>query len=469
MTTPLNIGSRRELFADDFLIESLRDARLQLNRPEPGDIVFTADAPWEDWTFGAQSVVQEGNRIRLYARSAIPNLKRSDTALMSLLESTDGGRSFQRPELGLVEFNGSKKNNLIAQGKSPIMPAAFIDECPACAPDARYKGFCDGWQKLHAMASADGVYWRVLEPNPVAMKGMFDTVNTCFWDTQIGRYRAYTRNFIADPTVGPDSAGYKTQHRPESSQFGFRSIQVSTSEDFVNWADPLPLQYADGEDVHQMYTNAVVPCPGAEHLYVGFPNRLVEGRTIRAGVEYPSVNDALFMSSRDGVHWNRWREAWVRPGRDPRNWTHRNHYPVWHIIRTSAEEWSILISEHYMQSDKAPCRLRRMSIRPWGFVSVQAGYRPGEILTRPFLFAGRQLHLNYATSAAGCVRVEIQDAEGKPIPGFALDDMPFVFGDELDAAVAWKGGGDIGRLAGTPVRLRIQLRDADLFSLRFGE
>jgi len=75
--------------------------------------------------------------------------------------------------------------------------------------------------------------------------------------------------------------------------------------------------------------------------------------------------------------------------------------------------------------------------------------------------------MNFSTSVAGGIRVEIQDAEGKPIPGFTLADCPEIFGDALQRAVAWKSGPDVSRLAGRPVRLRFVMKDADLYSFRF--
>jgi hypothetical protein len=98
---------------------------------------------------------------------------------------------------------------------------------------------------------------------------------------------------------------------------------------------------------------------------------------------------------------------------------------------------------------------------------VTAGASGGEFTTRPVTFEGNHLVLNYATSAAGSVEVELQDEAGRPLPGFALADAVPLFGDELDAMVKWKSGNDVSALAGTPVRLRFVLKDADLFALRF--
>jgi len=79
------------------------------------------------------------------------------------------------------------------------------------------------------------------------------------------------------------------------------------------------------------------------------------------------------------------------------------------------------------------------------------------------------LLINFATSVAGGIRVELLDVTGRPFPGFALDECHVQFGDQLDRVVSWQGGADLSTLAGRPVRLRIELRDADLYALRFAE
>ena len=56
---------------------------------------------------------------------------------------------------------------------------------------------------------------------------------------------------------------------------------------------------------------------------------------------------------------------------------------------------------------------------------------------------------------------------GVAVPGFALSDGVELLGDDLGRVVRWKERTPLGRLAGTPVRLRFRLIDADLFSFRF--
>jgi hypothetical protein len=457
MDTPIDIGTRRELLVDHHLIAELRNLSLLLQRPRLCEPAMVCDAPWEDDLVGFNSVFQDGEKVRLYYRASIPDRANEDLVVLAMAESRDRGLGFERPDLGLVEFAGSKANNILAICEPPFVPPpAFLDTNPACKPEERYKGLGCRWQKLYAMVSADGLRWRPLSTEPLVMQGTFDTVNTAFWDARNGCYRCYTRYF-ENLVPGADLLG----PRPTA----VRAIQSSTSEDFVRWTPVVPNQYEDGYDAMQLYTNSVLPCPGAEHLYLAFPNRYVQERTADPGHPHPGVNDALFMSSRDGVHWTRHLEAWVRPGLDPLNWTERNNYPTWGLVETSATEWSLYISEHYRHPG-TPVRHRRLAVRPYGFVSLHAEYRGGECLTRPLVFGGRSLHLNYSTSAAGSIRVEIQAPGGTPVPGFGLEDMEPMYGDALDQAVQWHGGGDLSSLAGRPARLRFALSDADLFAFR---
>jgi len=89
------------------------------------------------------------------------------------------------------------------------------------------------------------------------------------------------------------------------------------------------------------------------------------------------------------------------------------------------------------------------------------------MLTKPLIFTGKTLVLNLSTSAAGCVRVGVTDQSGKPFKGFSLDHCPEIFGDDIERVISWKNGSDLSRVAGKPVRLRFDMRDADLYSLRF--
>jgi hypothetical protein len=125
---------------------------------------------------------------------------------------------------------------------------------------------------------------------------------------------------------------------------------------------------------------------------------------------------------------------------------------------------SLYVNQNYAQPT---AELRRYSLRLDGMASLAAPHDGGVLVTKPFTFEGDRLGINFATSAAGGIRVEILDESGDPIPGFTLADSVEQIGNEIDRVVGWKGGADLSSLAGRVIRLRVVMKDADLYSFRF--
>ena len=125
---------------------------------------------------------------------------------------------------------------------------------------------------------------------------------------------------------------------------------------------------------------------------------------------------------------------------------------------------SLYLGEHY---ELPTCRLRRHTLRLDGFASVHAGFGGGSLLTHPLTFEGKKLVLNYSTSAVGYVKVGLQDELGRPVPGLSLNECPEIYGDEIERVVRWNGDGDLGAQAGKKIRLVFEMKDADLYSIRF--
>ena len=475
-----DIGTRRELLVDDFLVMRFEGgAKLRLHHPTPREAVFVTDKPWEGCMSAYNTVFRDGNRFRLYYRGWQVNLRSPDSHGESLhvprppcicmAESADG-LHWERPLLRQFDYGASRENNIVWMGNGWHGFSPFLDGNPKSPPDARYKavGAAEGWPScgLLAMVSPDGVRWSLLRDEPIITTGALDSHNLVFWDAVRAEYRAYVRDF----------------------RDGCRDIRTATSPDFVNWTEPEWLDYT-GAPREQLYTNNVQPYCRAPHLFVGFPARYVERdwspsmealpelehRRLRAGVNKrfgTALSDAVFMSSRDGRTFRRWGEAFIRPGlRDEGNWTYGDNYPVWGMLETDSDlpgggkELSLYVSEGYWRGESTT--IRRHTLRMDGFVSVSAPLAGGELVTRPLLFAGSRLSLNISTSAAGGVQVEVQDVEGHPIPGHALEECWEVVGDSLDYTVRWKRGTDLSALTGRPIRLRFVLRDADLYALQF--
>ena len=129
-------------------------------------------------------------------------------------------------------------------------------------------------------------------------------------------------------------------------------------------------------------------------------------------------------------------------------------------------EISVYDSQHYRHPSS---HMERGVLRVDGFVSVNAGFEGGELITRPLIFSGDILELNYETSGVGSIRVEVQDAAGKPITGYTLRDASEMYGDEVEGQVRWSSTtfGRVQKLEGQPVRLRFVMKDADLYSFQF--
>jgi hypothetical protein len=172
------------------------------------------------------------------------------------------------------------------------------------------------------------------------------------------------------------------------------------------------------------------------------------------------------MTSRGGNVFDRtFKEAFIRPGFGPENWVSRSNYPALGVVQTGPTEMSLYVKQENAQPT---VHLRRYSLRLDGFASVQARYDGGEMVTRPLNFFGERLLLNFSTSAAGGIRVELQDTEGSPMPGYTLDDSNELIGNHIEREASWASGSDLSALAGRPVRLRFAMKDADMFALRFG-
>lgn len=100
---------------------------------------------------------------------------------------------------------------------------------------------------------------------------------------------------------------------------------------------------------------------------------------------------------------------------------------------------------------------------------MHVGADVGEMVTQPLRFNGKELVVNFSTSAGGSVRVEVQDESGQPMSDFTAADSLSLVGDKIDQPVSWKKGTDVSSLVGKPVRLRFIMQEADLFAIQFRE
>jgi hypothetical protein len=454
----LELGSRRELFVDHFLIAKMDGLQLKLHEPRREGVAVKFDRPWEGGYSGYTTVIKDGELFRMYYRGLpVAGRDGSESESVCYAESKDG-IVWTKPNLGQFEIKGTRENNVVftnapfAHNFSPL-----LDDRPGVDAKEKFKALGGtSTTGLHAFKSADGIHWSELQREAVFTKGVFDSQNVAFWSVSEQQYICYFRTF---KNVGGES---------------FRWISRTTSKDFLHWTEPVEMEFGDTDPEH-FYTNGTHPYFRAPHIYIALAKRFfptkaaLTAEQAKALVDNPGYrvasSDSIFMTTRGGSHYDRaFMEAFIRPGPGLEDWVARDNTPALGVVPANARELFTYRMSHYAQPTS---HMARYSLRTDGFVSVNAPYRGGELITKPFTFLGRKLEINFVTSAAGGLRVEIQDEGGKPIAGFALADCPEMIGDEIDRVVTWVGGADVSKLAGRIVRLRFAIKDADVYSLRF--
>lgn len=455
----VDIGNRRELFVDDLLIGTLDGTNLKMHQPHK--LRRMPPRPFGHYA----TVLKDGDRLRLYYRGdKIPGAhwrdgwgKYHEGEVTLYAESSDGGVNWTTPDLGIhkvpeisqgnVVVNMSDHTFLVTHNFTP-----FIDTRPGIPANERYKALgggrypaenWGGWKTdderkllrekygpggLKAFASADGLHWRLLKDEPVIAEGLgsFDSQNGAFWSDAEQQYVCYFRWFDE----------------------GRRAIRRSTSKDFLHWTEPVNMRA--NEPGEHLYTSCTHPYFRAPHIYVALPTRF----QARAG----AITDIVFMATRPGSdqYHRHFKEAFIRPGLGAAGWGNRANYITLNAVQTSPTEMSMFMygGGHY-------------KLRLDGFISVNAGYEEGEFLTKPLKFSGSELEINHSTAGAGEIRIELQDSDGQPLPGYSLDDCDPIKGDSISEIVTWNEKSDLSQVAGKTIRVRFVMNEADLYSLRF--
>ena len=450
-TEEVAIGSRVELFADDYLVAKLNgDAHLVAKQPVAREVVFRADKSWEGSSSLYFTIFRDGPRFRMYYRGTqVRDRKLLHPEFTCYAESHDGIH-WQRPTLGLVEFNGSKQNNILLQGIGAHNFTAFRDTNPDARPEARYKAVGRGVRtpdgkigtvhQLFAFQSADGIHWQRMQEQPILTDGRFDSQNVAFWDGTRRQYVCYFRDMLG----------------------GYRAIRSGLSNDFLSWKDVRFIGFRGAERRH-LYTNAIQRYDRAPHMLIGFPTQFLPRQQFP---DRPDWTEPLFIAGRDGDSFKMWPKT-IIPNLRPEQQGNRGNYVSWGLVRLPSEpgRYSLYASE--ARRSESSMRLRRYTYRRDGFVAAQA--QKGELITHPFTFTGNRLLVNFKTRPKGYLRVEIQDSSGETFPNWSLSTCQKLSGDKLTGEVKWKGTLSLEKLVGRLVRARFEIRDAEIYSFQFEE
>lgn len=491
LSTVPPIGGREVLW-DDFLTEECTAEKI-LHTPWYKAPAITLDQPWEGDGCGYFNVVHD-DRSGLYFMyyTALemfrPDGKFSPTSdiRVCVLVSVDGV-NWARPELGVYEFQGSRANNIVLSCE--MLPGltgidnfyVMLDTNPSPVVPQRFKAVmrydtkgADGktHKRLASLVSDDGFHFRLL--STVTEQGYFDTLNTVMWHSDSGRYVCFIRSFHQPGTFKE----YEGKEKDGSLNLFTRDIRVLYSDDFLHWTDPQRVTF-DSPNDYPLYTNGASIYPYAPQMFVGFPTRYVErkewtdnfdqlcGREKRLErMKYEerfglAVTDCLFMCSRDGLSWHRFDEAFLRPGSEyPTNWVYGSCYPCIGMVETPSDIpggdplLGMFVYRNHWSGE--PTVLERYAIRKDGFVSLHAGVEEKHLLTKPFMFCGDRLLLNFSTSAIGHVYVTLIGEDGTRARSCEL------FGDRTDRVVNFDR--PLDEFKGKTVRMLIELADADVYA-----
>ena len=468
----IDIGSTKQLFVDDDLIESATHTRPILNRAEKAESnpVLRADKPWEGNDVRISHLVfEEAEQLfRMWYTGRTFAARRGDnkkiivegegTYVICLATSRDGVH-WDKPVLGQVEFNGSKENNILPPEQ---FKPYFFKDLHESDPAKRYKGLerrgtMSTTMQFDLYYSPDAFHWTACPDNPVIDTspriGRWGPTDFMGWDPIRRVYAVHLENSL---------------HR--GSPMGKRLIGRAESPDMLHWSEPETIIVPDDRDPPDLEFYDM-PAIAYEGLYVGL---LWNFRTTNTTI-LPQI-----VFSRDGIHYNRdYREPFISRG-EKSAFDASVVYPIAPVVHDdrvliyySGANWRSP-EDLLALGDKATCGVGLATTRRDGFVSFDgAKSTHSQVVTRSFTFTGSQLHLNVQAAlqqwgAGPCdVRVEILEPTHHVMAGFGFKDCDPITQSGLAEVVSWKGESDLSKLVGKPIKLRFHFKNAKLYAFQF--
>ena len=462
--SPYPLGANKHLFLDEFMIAEKSNVKLTVNPPRLEELVLIADKPWERGGITAYCNVLWDPQAGQYRLYYVPvDLGSSPIYRLAMATSTDGIH-WQKPNLGVVEWKGSKENNIVIDGQRE--GTVMID--PNGTPERRYVYISsDPTIKTRLFTSPDGIHWQ-MQPQLICDLHS-DSQISSFWDDRLHKYVHFFKLYTAE----------------------YQRCTARVEVDKVDspWPQDRPIVLA--RDEHDpadtdLYTNSAEKYRLAENAYFAFPTPyyhynypprkyLNDPALARGGKMNDGTLDTQLATSRDGKKWIRYRTPYVPVckylGLDLRvnmvfpgliyHDTHIDHYFAGYAFTHGDTQARVRLKGRELGG------VFRIRQRIDGFISADFDYEGGVILTEPFIFDGGKLVLNLNTSASGEARVAILDEDGNTIDGYSIDDCHFINGDYPAKVVTWNKGADVSKLAGKPVRLRFEMRGTKLYAFQF--
>jgi len=502
--TVRKIARQKQLFVDDHIIEHMNGLARVVNqfRKHPDNPVLRAEEPWENLRIGEYDLLYDEEEelfkcwypgcIAFYDRDAVAG----DDSL-GYAVSHDG-----------VHWEKRQLDNTITPAGGGLNRTILLKDTREEDPQKRYKALCRGPEGFYYTSySPDGIQWT--GPCERTTMQCVDDPPYLAYDEQQEVFTFYRRFWTRSHYVVGGGRQWNLGR-------GDRAVGLAMSRDFVYWQpNGTMILRADEEDQRWARDNggarsdihAMRGFP-YEGLWLGFVERenLILPAILKDGRPLTNDDSARIHSlaySRDGYSWRRLEDRTppIPLGNDG-EWDCADlGYPtsrpfvrgdeLWAFYRGAnctkfcptwygnVQHWENVIREN--GGEEYYNRWKRMHDHPWdaktmsiglarirldGFVSLDACNDQGTLTTKPLEFDGNHFIIN-VDAKGGSVAVEIQDADGSAIEGYALADCRALAADAVRHRVTWNGGADLAALAGGPVRIKFVLANAKLYAFQF--
>ena len=466
------VGKNRQLLIDDYAIAEMEGLKRTLQQPKKhnDNPVLVGENPWERGVWGpaSPSALYDQGKIRLWYRAVyftrpfsfveasadaqvrgrqIADLLDSMICQMAYAESHDGVH-FQKPKLGIIDYQGSNENNLV-WGRYGDWANMVMKSPGEVDPKRCYR--CIIWAKKEyggyygniAIYSPDGLHWK-LGPKPT--RGALDHAYNYWYDPLRKEWLSLIQFGNAPRTAG-------------------RMV----SKDFVNWSDRKEVLAPDKHDPPgtEFYIPTIMMI---DDLYLCFLHIFHTGADVpndRNPRQHGAI-DIQLATSRNGIHWERaaGREVFLPNGAE-------GEFDQSMVIFVGPPvEFTGQLLFYYSGTRGSHGSTNRTSgiglatLRPDRFVALEPTGTMGQMITRPFRVSGKTLLVN-ADAHHGSVTIEVIDANGVARKGFGLADARPLDSNRLAHKIAWKNHPDLSSLVGEVVRLRFRMKTAKLFSFYF--
>ena len=480
---PHTIGDRTCLFLDDHWIASQQGLNRSWHQGKPEtQVILAATEAWEAWPhlFGSVLFDAQEQRYKMWyqvinPRASLEDKEGSGRYFVCYAESADG-KTWVKPNLGLVSFLGSANNNIFRPEEAEL-PNVFLDP-QAKNPTQRFKMLI--WLRPggHTLfGSGDGRRWTKLGPGvppygltPLDERPVRADTNLVIWDAlgqrYLSAYRTYPRHefgFFKDGNrrgVGFSMSrelldGWstiKTSIRAEDADDNRVLRMSSLREERRNWSEPY----------------IMTPFVYGNH-YLGLVSMLdyIDGNDFATG------GGALELAfSNDGDHWQRPSPGTPAIERRASDELFPCYAAVQPPLVIDSRHWHFYSEANGAHPAKpvAKSRIRAASWRLDGFASLAtSGTQPGNLTTARVTCPAGTLRLNASIDSGGTILIEVLDKNGQPIPGYAEHQARPVVGDGTSLVVQWQDRIDFDRIKDQPIQLRMKLHHARLYSFRFAK